>query len=47
MANKKNDFTMVDVKSETRLTNLGVWAAIFSALADLKDTQDDQVRQNL
>ena len=47
MANKKNDFTMVEVKSEARLSDLGVWATIFSALADLKDTQDDQARQNL
>ena len=46
---KTNDFTMVGIKQDPRLSggvSVGVWATIFSALADLKDlTNGDQVRQ--
>ncbi len=43
---KTNDFTMVDVNRDPRQGGDGVWATIFSALADLKDPNTgDQVIQ--
>ena len=47
---KTNDFTMVGIKQDPRLSggvSVGVWATIFSALADLKKdlTNGDHVRQ--
>ena len=43
MASQKSEFTLVEVNKEARLSSLGAWATIFSALADLRDTQDAQV----
>ena len=47
MANPRIEIPMDEFNSEGRLSNVGVWATIFSALADLNDTQNEQARPTL
>ena len=43
MSSSKNQFSLVEIQPDSRIGEVGVWTTIFNALADLKESNGDQV----